>query len=272
MTELVVIQSVYKNDRPDYLEKALTSILCQTYSDFVLYLGIDGPIGEELRKVIDSYNDTRIRIVEKKENKGLASILNILLKSSECENAEFVARMDSDDIAFPDRFEKQIKYLKLHQDVDLLGTGINEIDEFGKNRNKEIIFPETSGDCFRFFAKRNPVAHPTIMFRRRFFDKVGDYYSSLFVRNEDTYLIMQGFMKGAVFANIPEVLLNFRITDAMFNNRRRGKSFAKSQLKLRFLINKNLRFGLISYLYAFAMFILMISPGWILKIAYRVLR
>lgn len=76
MSKLAVIQSVYKNDKPEYLELAFDSILNQSFRDFNLLLGIDGPINKELRVVINKVHDERLHIVEHKENKGLASILN----------------------------------------------------------------------------------------------------------------------------------------------------------------------------------------------------
>lgn len=84
MKKVAVIQSVYKNDKPEYLKLSIDSILSQTYQDFILFLGIDGPIRNDVRKVIESVDDVRLRVIENKENKGLASILNDLL--AECHN------------------------------------------------------------------------------------------------------------------------------------------------------------------------------------------
>ena len=110
------------------------------------------------------------------------------------------------------------------------------------------------------------------MFRSSFFEKAGWQYPTDFVRNEDTRLWHEGFKHGCVIANIPEVVLNFRMTDSMFTQRRNGREFAKSQLELRKLIVKDLGYGIMAYIYAYAMYLLMISPSWILKIAYKVLR
>ena len=93
-----------------------------------------------------------------------------------------------------------------------------------------------------------------------------------FARNEDTMLWYKAYMGGAKIANLSDVLLNFRMTDAMFTQRRNGKVFAKSQLEMRKLINKDLKFGVMAHFYAYAMYLLMISPSWLLKLAYRILR
>lgn len=272
MATITVIQSVYKNDKPEYLKYSLDSILNQSFSDFILYLGIDGPIGNDLKAVINGYVDPRIIVIANNENKGLAGILNDLLAASEKEGSEFIARMDSDDIACRDRFEKQVAYLREHPEVDALGGAINEIDEQGNDYGHIVKYPCEPDACKRFFSKRNPVAHPTVMFRREFFDKVGQYYPTNFLRNEDTELWLNGYVNDAVIANLPDVLLNFRVTNDMFKQRRNGLSFAKSQLSLRKIIAKKLHYGMMSYVYAYAMFLIMISPSCIRKATYKLLR
>lgn len=272
MRKLIVIQSVYKNDKPEYLVKSISSILYQSYRDFIYYIGIDGPIGDELRSVIESFSDKRILVMENKNNKGLAGILNDLLVKCKEEGYEYIARMDSDDIAELDRFAKQTAFLKAHPEVDMVGGAINEIDEYSNNRGKITKYLCSPDECRAFFAKRNPVAHPTVMFRRSFFEKAGWQYPTDFERNEDTRLWHEGYKHGCVIANIPDVVLNFRMTGSMFKQRRNGRAFAKSQLELRKLINKDLGYGFMAEVYAYAMFLLMISPSWVLKYAYKILR
>lgn len=272
MAKLAVIQSVYKNDKPEYLRLSIESILNQTYSDFDLYLGIDGPIGDELSDVINNLTDDRIIVIANKENKGLAHILNDLLSECTKKDYEFIARMDSDDIAILDRFEKQMAFMIGHPEIDVLGGAVNEIDEKGNNRNHVVKYPCSPEECRKFFSKRNPVAHPTVLFRKRFFEKIGMFYPVNFIRNEDTELWLQGYLHDAVVANLPDVLLNFRMTEDMFKQRRNGREFAKSQLTLRKLINKELGYGIMSSIYAYGMYYIMIAPSWLRKLAYKLLR
>lgn len=272
MKKVAVIQSVYKNDKPEYLKLSLDSIFNQSYQNFILFLGIDGPIGNDVRDVIESVNDARLRVIENKENKGLASILNDLLAECRKQGYEYIARMDSDDISKPERLEKQIAFLQNNADIDMVGGAINEIDGEGHDIGKVTRYPCSAKDCRNFFAKRNPVAHPTVMFRRSFLDKTDWHYPTDFIRNEDTRLWHEGYKHGCKIANLPDVVLNFRMTDVMFKQRRNGRVFAKSQLELRKLIAKDLGYGMMAYIYAYAMYLLMISPSWILKIAYKVLR
>lgn len=269
---IVVIMSLYKNDVIQYVKLAVESILSQSYKDLDFFIQCDGPISHEIDDYLSGLDDERINLYKRTENKGLAQSLNDLLSIVKSLNYEYIARMDADDISLPERFEKQIVFLQSHTEVDLIGGAINEIDENGNNRGKVTKYPLSPTACRAFFAKRNPVAHPTVMFRRSFFEKAGWEYPTDFSRNEDTRLWHEGYKHGCVIANLPDVLLNFRMTDAMFTERRNGKTFAKSQLELRKKINKDLQFGFMANVYAYAMFILMISPSWLLKLAYRVLR
>lgn len=270
--KLAVIMSLYKNDRLDNVKLAVESILNQTFRDFDFYIQFDGPIDVSTEDYLRKIKDRRVMVNERNENKGLAISLNELLSVVQGYDYSFIARMDADDISILERFEKQIAYLQKHPEVDIVGGAINEIDEKGYNRGKVIRYPCEPDECYKFFAKRNPVAHPTAMFRRSFFEKAGWSYPTEFVRNEDTCLWLKGYKHGCKIANVPDVVLNFRMTDNMFRQRRNGKIFAKSQLELRKKIAKELEYGPMSFVYAYAMYILMISPSWLLKLAYKVLR
>ena len=270
--KLVVIMSLYKNDVLGYVRLAVESILSQTCNSFDFYIQYDGKVQKDVDNYLMGIEDERVFIFKREENKGLAYSLNELLGVVMAKGYGYIARMDADDIAMPDRFEKQVLYLENHRDVDMVGGAINEIDEKGNNRGKITKYPCAPAECRNFFAKRNPVAHPTVMFRRSFFEKAGWEYPTDFVRNEDTRLWHEGYKNGCVIANIPDVVLNFRMTESMFTQRRNGLDFAKSQLKLRKQIKKDLGYGFIAYVYAYATFLLMISPSWLLKVAYRILR
>lgn len=270
--KIAVIMSLYKNDQIKFVKLAVESILNQTCRDFDFYIQYDGFVEGEVNQYMLDLNDERVKIQRRAENKGLAQSLNDLLNIVKLKDYEFIARMDADDISVLNRFEKQISYLESNPIVDIVGGAINEIDEGGNDRGKIVKYPCSPNDCRVFFAKRNPVAHPTVMFRRSFFENVGWHYPVDFERNEDTRLWHEGYKHECVIANIPDVVLNFRVTDAMLTQRRNGIAFAKSQLKLRRLIARDLGFGCKAYIYAYAMFLLMISPNWVLKFAYKVLR
>lgn len=272
--KVAVILPVYKKDRMEYLSKATESILYQTYRNIHLYIGVDGPVGEELREGLNILDrQERVNIIWFPENRGLACVLNDLLEVCFKEGYEYIARMDADDISLKDRLEKQMKYMKQHPETDVVGGAIDEIDENGNSRQKTIIYPEGSAECRQFFSKRNPHAHPAVLFRKSFFDKLnGKKYRPEYRQNQDTMLWYDGMMAGTRHANIPDVVLKFRMTNAMFKKRRNGWAFAKKQFTDRLMINKGLGYGRMADIYGFAMFCLLVSPVWIKKIAYRILR
>ena len=272
--KIAVILPVYKNDKVKYLSLAVESILYQTFKNIQLFIGVDGPVGEDLREnlqLLEKQNN--VSVVWFKENRGLACVLNDLLDISFNEGYEYIARMDADDISMTDRFEKQITYLEKHPEIDVVGGAIKEIDEEGKSRNKTIVYPDGPEECRIFFSKRNPHAHPAVLFRKSFFDKLnGKKYRPEYRQNQDTMLWFDGMMAGTQHANIPDVVLNFRMTNAMFKKRRNGWAFAKKQFTDRLMINKGLGYRFGADAYGFAMFCMLISPAWIKKIAYRVFR
>jgi len=274
MNKLSVILPVYRNDNVDYLELSINSILQQTYKDSKVFIGVDGAVDEYIYQFLTGYNSNeRVQVVWFNENRGLACVLNDLLDISFKEGYEYIARMDADDISEPSRFEKQVKFLDSHPEIDVVGGAIDEIDEKGNSRKKRVVYPETPEDCRIFFAKRNPHAHPAVMFRKSFFDKLnGKKYRPEYRQNQDTMLWYDGMMAGTQHANIPDVVLNFRMTDAMFKKRRNGWAFAKKQFADRLMINRGLGYGRMADIYGFAMFCMLVSPVWVKKIAYRVLR
>ena len=273
MKGVAVILPVYKKDKLEYLEKAVESIVFQSYQDFHVYIGVDGAVGEDIHSFLEKCeSQEKITIIWFEENRGLACVLNDLLDESFQEGFDYIARMDADDISELNRFEKQVAFLDEHPGIDVVGGAIREIDEAGESRNKTIVYPQTPEECRAFFSKRNPHAHPAVMFRGSFFNKAGCKYRPEYRQNQDTMLWYDGMMAGTQHANIPDVVLNFRMTEAMFKKRRNGWAFAKKQFRDRLMINKGLGYGFGADVYGFAMFCLLVSPVWLKKIAYRVFR
>ncbi len=274
MKTIAVILPVYRKDNVEYLDKSVGSILNQTHIDLHLYIGVDGPVGNELREKLTLIErQDRVSIVWFEENRGLACVLNDLLDICFKENYNYIARMDSDDISLPERFEKQMAYLESHPDIDVVGGAIDEIDEKGERRGKVIVYPEKPAECRAFFSKRNPHAHSAVLFQKSYFDKLnGKKYRPEYRQNQDTMLWYDGMMAGTQHANIPDIVLQFRMTDAMFKKRRNGWAFAKKQFNDRLMINKKLGYNFKADIYGFAMFCILVSPVWIKKIAYKVLR
>lgn len=270
---VAVILPVYRGDNPQYVSLALDSLVQQTCLCRV-FVGVDGLIPETIDHILTTYAAqwAEVAIVRFTENRGLACVLNDLLVRCFQDGYEYIARMDADDISMPDRIAKQMAFLAHNPDVDVVGGAIEEIDAENNPRGKIVSYPATPAACRAFFARRNPLAHPAVLFRKRFFDKVGGLYRSEYRQNQDTMLWYDGLMAGANFANIPDVVLKFRMTDVLFRKRRNGWSFARKQLQDRLMINRNLHYGVAADIFAYAMFVLLVSPAWLKKIAYRLFR
>ena len=125
MKQFSVCTSVYRNDRPEHVRQAFDSLLSQTLPPDEVIVVIDGPVPPELRAVVDTYAGRYpvFRTIVFEENRGLGAAMRVAVEAA---RYEIVARMDSDDIAVPDRFEKQLAYLEAHPECDVLGGQIAE--------------------------------------------------------------------------------------------------------------------------------------------------
>ncbi len=270
LSNIAVLLPVYKNDNANYLSFSVESILKQTYRNIIIFIGIDGPIGNELYRCLQKYeNHSQIRIIYFPENRGLAMVLNDLIMMCHKESIDFIARMDADDISVPNRLANQVNYLLLHPEVDVVGGRIEEINEQSERNGKSVTYPLTHQECFKFFRYRDPLAHPAVMFRKSFFDKAKGYRNE-YRKNQDTMLWFDGFMNGCIFANLDETVLLFRVTDDFYKNRRNGFKRAKKMLKDRFMINKALHYDWSAYLFSFFMFIMTLTPPFLKKFLYRI--
>ena len=269
MKKIAVIMSLYKNDRVKFVKLAVESILTQTYKDFDFYIQYDGPICSEVDKYLSELNDERVKIQKRAENKGLAQSLNDLLAIVVPQGYEYIARMDADDISLSNRFERQIAYFEAHPDLECLGTWAIEITSNGDEYFRKQM-PETHEACFNLFRKRDPMIHPTVMFRKSYIEKAGVYALDTFF-GEDTMMWAQGFAASCKMGNVPEYLFKFRLDDNFFE-RRRGWKYAKGIWELRHRVNKMLGFGFVEDCWALAYAAAKMMPKCILNIIYKTAR
>ena len=167
-----VLISVYFKEKPKYLEICLQSIMVQTLKPDEVVLVEDGPISAELKAVVEQFRDAlNIVSVPLAENVGLACALNEGLKH--CKH-ELVARMDSDDIALPARFEKQVVFMQSNPDIAASSGVIEEFDEAGLVTTKRVL-PLVHSEIVAFAKKRSPLSHPAVIFRKSAVLDVGGY-------------------------------------------------------------------------------------------------
>lgn len=262
MKEVAVLMSVYRSDRLAYVKLAVDSILQQTLQDVELFIGVDGPVNDELHGYLESHaRNEKVTVKWYEENRGLACVLNDLIEECSKEKYEYYARMDADDIALPNRLEKQLAFLKENEDVDVVGGAIEEIDETGGRLGKTVRYPLNNEGCRRYFRYHDPVAHPAVMFRPRFFEKVKSGYRNAYRRNQDTMLWFDGFKNGCVFANLPDTVLQYRVTESYYKDRLGDWTLAKRKLKDRMMINHELHYELSANLFAVALFCMTAFPA-----------
>ena len=148
-----------------YIKTCIDSILTQSYKNLELIIIDDGSI-DSTKDIINSFSDPRIKYIWK-EHSGISNSLNLGIENS---NGNLIARIDSDDIMYPNRLEVQIKYLNIHPEVDILGTGF----EWGNGKsNKEYYIPKTGNITIsELINDGNKLGHPTVMFRKKSLQKI----------------------------------------------------------------------------------------------------
>lgn len=239
-----VLMSVYHKEQPEYLRDSINSMLNQTIEPDEIILVKDGPLTEALEKVIYEYKDNPIlNVVELKENVGLGEALNIGL--TKCKN-EIVARMDTDDIARSDRCEKQLIELLNNDSLSVVGTAINEFINDPENVVSYKGVVENNSDIIRKMKFRNPMNHPSVMYKKSDVMKVGSYKH--WFLNEDYYLWIRMAQAGLTFKNIDSPLVYMRVTNETYL-RRGGWKYFLTQKKLFDYMLENKFINVFEYLY-----------------------
>lgn len=238
MQEFSVLMSVYKNDVAENVITAVKSIVEQTVRPSQVVIVIDGPVPDECMQALNSlreeYGDL-IEIYPLENNVGLG---NALKKGMQYCRYEFIARMDSDDIAVKDRFEKQLDVFEKDPQLSIVGSDIAEF--IGSIDNVVSIrdVPSTHNDICEYLKKRCPFNHMTVMFRKSEVEKAGGYLHWFY--NEDSYLWVRMYLADCRFANIKENLVFARINEATFY-RRGGKKYYNSERDLfKFMLNNKI--------------------------------
>ena len=242
-----VCMSVYKNDRPEYVDIAIQSIFIKrTVKPNEIVLVVDGPISMELESLIDNYATKYseiFTIIKLEKNQGLGNALRVAVEKVKY---DWVARMDSDDIAAPDRFEKQKSFLQANLDVDIVGGQITEFIDVESNIVGLRNVPLLSADINVYIKARCPFNHMTVMFRKDKILAVGNYIDWHY--NEDYFLWIRMFLAGCQFANLPEILVNVRVGKEMYQ-RRGGWKYFLSEAKLQKYMFDNDIIGIIRFVY-----------------------
>ncbi len=229
-----VLMSLYSKEQPEFLSQSLHSVFTQTLKADEVVLMEDGPITPELDSIVKEFQTKyrELKVVKIPVNGGLGKALNEGLKYCSC---DIVARMDTDDIAEPTRFEKQLDFMQKNPDIDICSSWLREFE--GEITNKKSIktVPTSHAEIQKYIKSRNPINHPAVIFRKKAVLEAGGYLP--FPLFEDYYLWVRMLVNGCKFANIPECLVNFRVSSDMYR-RRGGMKYAMDCANFQWTLHK----------------------------------
>ena len=196
-----VVMPVYNTAR--FLPDAIESILHQTHKRIELLIIDDGSTDDSWC-VIAAYaeKDSRIVAIRNEVNLGVVRARNIGVERAQ---GTYVAQMDSDDIALPERISRQVAFLEGNPEYGACGSNVNEIDAAG-NFRRTITFPADDEEIKRSFFFVTPIRHSTLMVRKKCFDELGPYEEL----PEDLDLLIR-IGRGYRIANLPECLVSYRV-------------------------------------------------------------
>lgn len=211
-----VIMSTYNEEK--YIETSMKSLLNQTFEDFEIII-VDDASTDNTRKIIEGLNDERIYLICNEQNQGLTKNLNKALK---CVRGKYIARMDGDDIALPERFEKQFKYMEKHQDTMLVSCYTKS---FG---DSDLIFalPDHSEILKVRMLVRPVYAHPGFMMRRELIE-AGYQYNEEYRTAQDYEFASRVAEKNKI-GLVPEVLLLYRVHKKQISAKAGNQQFSNA--------------------------------------------
>ena len=230
MASYTVLMSIYKKENPAFLRQALDSMLGQTVPPAEIVMVKDGPLTKELEAVLSEYcskNSDLFKFVSYGENHGLGYALHKGMLS--CAH-EIVARIDTDDVARPDRMEKQLAAIE--GGLDMVGSDVVEFVDSPETPIASTNLPKGMDDILACSKRRNPFRHPPMTFKKSKVLAAGNY-SSEYLYFEDWDLFNRMLASGCRADNIPEQLVAMRVSSD-FYARRGGLSYLPHIWKFKF--------------------------------------
>ena len=233
-----VIMPVYNSQ--EFIEKALSSVVDQTFQDFELIIVDDASTDKTLRiaKKFQKKYPSKIKIIALSDNLGAGGdhCANIALDNA---TGKYIARMDADDICYPTRLDKQVRFLEENKDIFLVGSNAYVIDKKGIviGEKKE---PLSSDEIYNAYFGFHPLIHPTCTFRRVLADSTPFRYEIKHSANNDYYTFFKLICQGYKFVNLEEKLIKYRIhgNNATFVNMKH-KFVNSLKIRLAMVANYN---------------------------------
>lgn len=229
----------------DQLKLAIDSCLLQTFSDFELVVVANGDSALIVANTVQEWyrDDRRVRVFFT-PIRHLPFSLSLGLHHA---RAPLIARMDSDDISYPDRLERQVAFMSQNHEVAILGTSYKVIDDVG-HELKNIRMPESDQAIRRGLLRGNPLCHPSVMFRRQVVMDSGGYLGALHAEDYELWARLSLDPK-VRFANLPHICLGYRVLGVGIARRSRFAyaAMASAQFKI-FLVGGGLRWCFAAFL------------------------
>jgi len=221
-----VLMSIYLGTEAKELDSCLESLADQSLKPDQIVLVRDGPVDTSVEETIDKHlQKLPIHSISFPQNRGLGLALRDGLLA--CDH-EIVARVDSDDWSVPERFENQIDYLKNYPSTSVVGGWLREYYESSVGRIGVVReTPSHHNSIERIARRRNPINHPTVMFKKSHVLAAGNYADCLLF--EDYFLWARMLMSGFILANLPSVLVETKV-DKLYFVRRGGIGYVKKEL------------------------------------------
>lgn len=232
--DISVAMSVYKSDNPIYLHVAIESVFNQTLLPKEVVLVGDGPLSTDLNDVISELQQKYPNLVflPQKVNRGLGEALRIACDNCSC---DYIARMDADDIALPQRFKLQMACFEENPEISVVGGFITEFEGEPVNIINYRRLPLTDTEIKKFMIYRSGLNHVTVIMRKDALMKAGNYSGD--IKQEDYYLWARMWKCGCQFRNIPDVVVNVRSGANQFA-RRGGLKYFQNHMKIFCLMYK----------------------------------
>lgn len=200
-----VVMTVYNGKK--YIREAIDSILAQTFTAFEFII-VDDASTDETWTILNSVNDPRLRLVRNNRNIGIYKSANNGLSLSK---GEYIARMDADDVSLPERLARQVDFLETHPEIGVLGTGVHLIDGSGCTSHT-LQLPTQHGLLRWYLCFYNPIAHSTVMMRRKIIEQVGGYSPYMVLAGDYDLWCRLSYVTR--LSNLQDVLVSYRIHDA----------------------------------------------------------
>lgn len=236
------------NEDPEFVSETIKSILDQTYKNFEFIIVLDDPENKVLDDFLKTYSqkDSRIRYIKHLNKKGLAGGRNTGIENSK---GEYIAMMDATDIAYPERIEKQLKFIIDRRCDAVFGymTYISEKDKVVGHFNPQVKNPITISQLL----KKRPLSHPTAFFRAKVIKD--NKYDESFMRGQDIDNWIKILKNGYKFYVLEEPLLKYRFEDRTDLESRLNKQIKTSKYGIKIICKHFYRLWYIPEFWRFAM-------------------